>query len=151
MVNIALVRVSFWRMPCGIAAGVAVVAGLLLVLMGGGHVWGVLAQSGQAGQSMGRLASLIAVGFVLAGPGVLGVALSPGLWRGSLGAYVACIASAAALTTYLVYLLIFVAPNSTGVGSELDYAIVIVGVYLAVLLAGYATARAAVRRRSTGI
>jgi hypothetical protein len=124
------------RMPCAVAACIAVVAGLLMTLMGGGHAWGVLAQSEPSDPTFARMAALVATGVVVALPGLLALALSRALWKGRRWAYAVCLITALSLMAYLFYLLAYVAPNSTTVGSELDMATIVVGVYAVSLVGG---------------
>ena len=93
-----------------------------------------------------RFVSLIATGGILAFPGLLSLAVCRWLWQGRDWAYAVCIICASAVMVYLVLLLLFVAPDSTSVGSELNFATMIVGVCLVALIAVWVSMRVTRRR-----
>lgn len=132
----AVVQTGYW--PCKLAAGIAAVVGVLLIMMGGGHLYAVISVALAENNPLDyRLVSLIATGGILAYPGLLSVIICRWLWQGRNWAYAMCVANAVALLIYLVLLLLAKARNpasSTNVGSELDYATVIVGAYLITLI-----------------
>ena len=139
----------YW--PSKAAAVVAVLLGLLLMAMGGGHISGVLAVAeAQDKPADYRLVSLVATGAILAFPGLIGVLVSPWLWKGKGWAYAVSILSASAVMAYLVFLVLLVAPNSTTVGSELNYAVLFVGIFLVVLAVAWLMMARRRRRSSYG-
>lgn len=141
--------VRYW--PGTVAACVAVLLGLLLMAMGGGHIAGVLAVAeAQDKPADYRLVSLVATGAILAFPGLIAVLVSPWLWKGIGWAYAVSILSAGAVMAYLVFVVLLVAPNSTSVGSELNYAVLFVGVLLAILVATWVLLAIRRKRRPDG-
>lgn len=130
---------------------IAVIGGLLMMAMGGGHLEAVVTPMLADDKPLDyRLVSLITTGVVLALPGLLGVILCRWLWQGKDWAYAMCIFSASALFVYLLLLLSMKAPEPgepIKVGSELHAATVLVGVYLLTLVAAWLALRS--RRRRT--
>lgn len=134
------------HMPCKVAALAAVIAGVLMVLMGGGHLSAVVSSAFAHNQTLDyRLVSLITTGVMLAFPGLLSVALCPWLWKGRNWAYGMCIVSTFILMIYLSLLLFAGSLDPTKVGSELNVASIIVGSYLAILILVWISMR--LRRR----
>ena len=136
-------RAGYW--PCKLAAGIAAVVGVLLIMMGGGHLYAVISVALAENKPLDyRLVSLIATGGIVAYPGLLSVTICRWLWQGRGWAYAMCVANAAALLIYLVLLLLVKARDPAGsanVGSELDYASMIVGAYLVTLISVWASFR----------
>ena len=130
------------RWPCKIAALVAVVAGILMVLMGGGHLNAVISAAMTQQRALDyRLVSLVTTGVMLAFPGLLSVILCPWLWKGKVWAYGMCIISTFILMIYLSLLLFARALDPEKVGSELNIAAMIVGAYLTILIAVWISIR----------
>lgn len=123
------------RWPCKVAAIVAVIAGVFLLLGGGGHLSAVLAS--RAGQAFDfRFVSLLTTSGILIFPGVVAIATSYWLWRGAGWAYVFCLLSALALMLYLsllVYMKLQVQDDSLRAGPEVYFMTAIAAVYIAVL------------------
>lgn len=125
-----------------LAACLAVLLGMLLIFMASGHIKAVIALAqAQNYPDNWHLVSMITIGVILALPGVFGIALSRWLWQGRVWAYTLCIACASIVLLYLIYLLLAVAPNSSSVGSELNFAVLIVTVYIAFLAVIVASSR----------
>ena len=130
--------------PRKLAALVAASAGAMLMLMGGGHLYGVISAALAQGKPFDhRLVSLILTGSILAYPGLLSLSLSPWIWQGRPWACAMCVAAAAPSLIYVVLLLIVEAlpGRSPAVGSELNLAALVVGVLLATLIAVWASLR----------
>ena len=130
--------------PFKLAAVVAALFGVLLMLMGGGHVYAVISVALAESRPFDhRLVSLIATGSILAYPGLLSAGLCRWLWHGRTWAYAMCVAAAAPSLIYLVFLLIAEAlpGGSPDVGSELDIAALVVGALLATLVAVWSSLR----------
>ncbi len=108
------------RWPCKAAAIFAVIAGMLLLLAGWGHLSAVLETT--AGQPFDyHFVSLVTTSGILMFPGIVGIATSYWLWQGRIWAYVSCLLSVSALLLYLVLLLLMKAQvpnNATAAGDE---------------------------------
>lgn len=147
--NVRVVRFAHpW--PCQFGAATAVAMGLLLIAMGGGHLYGVIADALAESKPFDyRFVSLLATGGILAYPGVLSLMVCRWLWQGRDWAYAMCIAAAAATMVYLGLLLVMHAPDPATplrVGSELNYAAIFTGTYLLTLSAAWSFLRS--ERRS---
>ena len=132
------------RWPCQLAAWVAALLGVMLMAMGGGHLYGVISVAlAQSKPFDHKLVSLIATGSILAYPGILSAALCRWLWQGRSWAYAMCVAAAAPSMIYLVLLLIAEAlpGRSPDVGSELTLAALVAGTLLVTLIAVWASLR----------
>jgi hypothetical protein len=121
--------------PCKLAAVVAVLAGVLLLLGGWGHLSAVL--TARAGQPFDyRFVSLLTTSGILMFPGIVGLLASYWLWHGKVAAYVACLLSAAALMLYLgllVYMKAQVQEAATSAGPEVYFFTALVSGYLVVI------------------
>ena len=147
MANEAIELSGYW--PCKLAALTAVIVGVLLMLMGGGHLYGVMTVLSAHDNPVDyRFVSLLATGGILAFPGLLSLVVCRWLWQGRNWAYAVCIICASAVMIYLVLLVWFVAPDSTSVGSELNFATMIVGAYLVALIAVWTSMRITRRRQA---
>jgi hypothetical protein len=127
-----------------LASWVAALFGVMLIFMGGGHLYGVISVAlAQSRPFDHQLVSLIATGSILAYPGLLSAGLCRWLWQGRSWAYAMCVAAAAPLMIYLILLLIAEAlpGRSPDVGSELPLATVVAGTLLATLIAVWASLR----------
>jgi hypothetical protein len=137
---------GYW--PCKLAALAAIVAGVLMMLMGGGHLYAVIVGALAQGNPLDyRMVSLVTTGVMLAFPGLLSVVLCPWLWRGKNWAYGMCLISTLILMIYLSLLLFARALDPAKVGSELNAAVMTVGAYLVILIAVWVSIR--IRRRAT--
>jgi hypothetical protein len=127
---------QLWRRR--IAAGTAAVVGVVLVMMGGGHLYAVISVALAEGRPLDyRLVSLIATGGIVACPGLLNLSVCKWLWQGRGWAYAMCIASEAACLVYLVLLVLVRARDPGGVanvGGELEAATILVGAHLVTLV-----------------
>ncbi|MFT7287821.1 MAG: putative membrane protein [Halieaceae bacterium] len=113
----------------------ALLLGSLMLLMGGGHLYGIISGALARESSLDyRLVSLITTGLLMALPGVVSLACLKWLWQGATWAYAMCILSASALMVYLGLLLSIQDRDATKVGSELDTAAIVVAVYLTVMI-----------------
>lgn len=133
--------------PRSIAAIVAFVAGVLLLLGGGGHLSAIL--EARAGQPFDyRFVSLLTTSGILMLPGVVGIATSYWLWQGKTWAYVSCLLSASALMLYLGLLLYMKTQvPEAAVGSEVYFMTGFVMTYMLVTLSVFLWLRGA-RTRS---
>lgn len=128
--------------PCKLAALAAVIAGVLMMLMGGGHLYAVVVGALAQDKPLDyRMVSLVTTGVMLAFPGLLSVVLSPWLWRGRNWAYGMCLISTLILMIYLSLLLFARSLDPTKVGSELNIAFMTVGAYLVTLIAVWVSMR----------
>jgi uncharacterized membrane protein len=135
--------------PCRLAALAAVIAGVLMMLMGGGHLNAVISAALTQDRALDyRLVSLVTTGVMLAFPGLLSVVLCPWLWKGKVWAYGMCIVSTVILMIYLSLLLFALALDPEKVGSELNIAAMIVGAYLSVLIVVWISMRIRQRHHS---
>jgi hypothetical protein len=133
-------------LPCKLAALIAVMVGVLMILMGGGHLQAVISVAMAQGDPLDyRMVSLITTGVMLAFPGLLSIVVCYWLWRGKNWAYAMCIISTLILMIYLSLLLFAQALDPAKVGSELNAAATVVGSYLVVLIAVWVSMR--IRRR----
>ena len=123
------------RWPSRVAAVAAVIAGIFLLLGGGGHLSAVL--ESRAGQPFDyRFVSLLTTSGILIFPGVVGIGASYWLWRGSAWAYVSCLLSALALMLYLVLLVVMKAQSPEGTlsaGDEVYFVTAIAIAYITIL------------------
>lgn len=130
------------RWPGRLAAVVAVGFGVMMLLMGGGHLNAILGRFFASGAAVDyRFVSLVSTGAFLLLPGLVALASTLGLWRGRRWAFVACFLSAAVLLAYLglLHLIREPAPGEpVRLGSELHVATAIVGAWLLVLIVGWA-------------
>ena len=129
----AVVRAA--HLPRKLAAVLAAGVGTLLLLMGGGHLYGVIQRAAAESRPLDyHLVSLLATGGIVAYPGLMSVALCRWLWLGRDWAFAMCAAHAAASLLY-VLLLLAARTNPGNVGSELPLAAVVDGGYLVALIA----------------
>ena len=129
------------RWPGRLAAVVAVGFGLMMQLMGGGHLNAILGRFFASGAEVDyRFVSLVSTGAFLLLPGLVALVSTHGLWHGRRWAFVACFLSAAVLLAYLglLHLIGDPAPGEpVRLGSELHVATAIVGAWLLVLVVGW--------------
>ena len=127
--------------PGRVTAVVAVGFGVMMLLMGGGHLSAILGRFFDSGASVDyRFVSLVSTGAFLLLPGLVALASIVGLWRGRRWAFVACSFSAAVLLAYLGLLHLIQEPAAgepVKLGSELHVATAIVGAWLLVVLVGW--------------
>lgn len=127
--------------PGRVAAVVAVGFGVMMLLMGGGHLSAILGRFFDSGAAVDyRFVSLVSTGAFLLLPGLVALASVVGLWRGRRWAFVACAFSAVVLLAYLglLHLIRDPAPGEpVRLGSELQVATAIVGAWLLVVLGGW--------------
>ena len=123
------------RWPFKLAAIVAVVAGTLFLLAGGGHLSAILET--RAGQPFDyRFVSLLTISGILMFPDVVSIATSYWLWQGKSWAYVSCLLSTSALMLYLgllIYMKAQVPAGSTAAGDEVYFVTSLASAYLLVL------------------
>ena len=141
---------EYW--PCKLAAWSAGAVGLLMVIGGTGHLVAVISLAlAQDKPYDFRLVSLIATGGILIYPGLLSLGLSRWLGRGRDWAFAMCTFGTMALLIYLVLLLFLKAPPDSadpiaGVDPTPRYSTMIVGLYLGLLIAVWASLRRRRRR-----
>ena len=126
---------SSW--PCRIAAIIAVPSGIMMILMGGGHLSAIIGNAMANDVPFNfRLVSLLTTGGMLVLPGILSVVMSYWIWKGRNWAFATCTVSTTMLMIYLTLLMYMKANDPAGapsVGTELYIASIIVGSYLVVL------------------
>ncbi|WOJ94781.1 hypothetical protein R0135_06335 [Congregibacter variabilis] len=121
--------------PVRFATLTAALLGPLMLLMGGGHLYGIISVAlGNDAELDYRLVSLITTGLLMALPGLVSLTCLRWLWQGRIWAYATCILSASTLMAYLTLLLSIKVRDSSKVGSELNMAAMAVAVYLAVMI-----------------
>ncbi len=122
-------------LPGKFATLTALVLGVLMLLMGGGHLYAVITDALANDRPLDyRLVSLITTGLLMALPGLVSLFCLKWLWQRRTWAYAMCILSASALMVYLALLLSIEVRDMTKVGSELDAAAMIVALYLVVMI-----------------
>ena len=135
--------------PGRVAAVVAVGFGVMMMLMGGGHLSAILGRFFDSGASVDyRFVSLVSTGAFLLLPGLVALVSIVGLWRGRRWAFVACAFSAVVLLAYLglLHLIQDPAPGEpVKLGRELHIATAIVGAWLLVVVFAWIAGTSRVR------
>ena len=128
--------------PFRFAAVVGVLFGMLLLLMGNGHMTAVIAVAADQGRSLDwpLVAHLGTSGYLMF-PALYSLVVARWLWLGRDWAYGTTIFNVTILLIYLVLLLTMEPEDPDMVGSELNIATLAVGLYLAVLAAVWAGSR----------